>query len=580
MTNQATRLSYTKRDIDQIDTEIATYIQSFISTIKNTSTSNPGRIFLRTIAALLDKLFYSQDMKFRQSVLRTVKNLQSAQDIVELVRYYPPGVSSATVDLTYTTLAGPAGAGGISIAQYSQTATETGVVKSFITLEAASIPEGSSSISVSAIQGTRVVGQTLKASADGDPGEEVPFPVSKTPHDYIEVSVNGSPYTTVEDFKDSQYNDLHVVLKTDAELLTTAVFGDGEYGIQLSPGDVITATYIQSLGASGNTPAEAISVVIGSLSSTLSVTNPEAAAGGSDGDEVEDIVRKAPKYASSFARAVLDSDFEAFAEAVSGVYKAYAEPGDGAGVNLWIMPVGGGVASSAILTAVETALESVTIYGSVVSVSSLLPANIRITMNVVLQSKKVQKTVARNLIYETISAFKANGDANPDGALYYTNLTIGRGFTFSDMSALIEALEDDELVDYVDYSVFTRYPTPVEGSPAPTVEFQGDIVPSSVADYDSWSIQAATTTTFDVFKNGLKDSTGTVGVEHTTDDESITFTLGTSIDTFNLTDNWTFTTSAYRNNIRLSAYEFMQLAKDSDLEINIYYPGERSIGDE
>ena len=146
------------------------------------------------------------------------------------------------------------------------------------------------------------------------------------------------------------------------------------------------------------------------------------------------------------------------------------------------------------------------------------------------------------------------------------------------MSALLEGLNDGELVDFVNFKAFTRYPTPVAGQ-ASSVEFDGEIVPLSPASYDSWSVQQLTTTIFRLFKNGVKDSDGEIGVQHTSDDDSIVFTLGSSGDTFSSGDQWSFITSAFIINIKLSKFEFMELARDSDLEINIFYPGELEIGD-
>lgn len=591
LSSQLERLSYTRRDLELIDAEVDRLITSFIPVIRNTGRANVGRLWLRILEALVDKLNYGLDMRFRQSVLRTVTELQSALDISEIVRYQPASTSSAQADLTVTTLTGPAPAGGISIAQYSVFTTETAPIKQFLALEAASVPEGATTLDpLPVIQGIRVVNQVIRASSFGDPNEEVTLPVSKTPHEYIEIRVDGTEFDQKADLKDSEPEDRDFTLRDDSDRFTTVVFGDGEYGVKLQPGSNITATYIQSLGEDGNTAPNLITKVVGSLSSDIGVTNSEAAAGGLDGDEVEDIVRKAPLFASSargavtsgvdFFRAGNELDFASLAEGlVPGVFKALAEEGVGPVVNLYIFPSGGGVASSALLQSVEDTLDPRLIHGVTLNALSLLSAHILIQMNVSLQTTRVNKSVARRKVFEAISASKADGSVNSDGALFFRNLTIGRGFAISDLGSIIEDIDDKTLVDFVDFTVFTRYPTPVAQNAATLVEFDGEIVPLSAADYDEWTITSTSTTEFALLKNGLPDSTGTIGVTHTSASSEIQFTLGKTTDTFVAgTDGWTFKTSAYRNNMRLDRFEFMELVRDSDLQITVFFPGELEIG--
>ncbi len=580
LTNQVERLSYTRRDIEVIDDEVDRFITSFIPVIRNVNKSNVGRLFLRVLEGVVDKLNYSVDMRFRQTVLRTVRELQSAMDITEIVRFRPGGTVSATADLTATTLTGPAAPGGISIPQFSIFTTETAPIKQYLSLEATAIPEGASVFSpIAVVEGTRVVSQIILASAAGDPNELIKMPVAKTPHAFLEIAVDGTTFNQQVDLSDSLPEDRDYSLKDDEDRFTTITFGDGDFGVKLTPGAEVRATYIKSSGIDSNSPNGKITGVLGALAQQISVTNPEAAAGGTDGDEIEDIVRNAPKQASAFFTASNDPKTEALAEAVDGVFRALADPGDGAFLTIFIMPEGGGVASSTLLTLVETTVAPNLIFGTTLDAQALLSAHILIDMRVVLKKGvNVNKSVARRRVFEAISAFKLSGEKNPDGALFFKNLTIGRGFAQSDLDALVENIDDGKLVDFVDFLVLTRYPTPVASNPA-APNFKGEIVPLAPADYDTWSIQAVTTTTFQLLKNGSLDSQGTVGVELTSADGSIVFTLGETTDTFTIGDNWTFKTSAFRNSMRLDKLEFMELVRDSDLNITVFFNDEFIIGE-
>ena len=589
--SQLERLSYTKRDLELVDAEVNRFITSFIPVIKNTGKANAGRLFLRIFEALIDKLNYSQDMAYRQAVLRTVTERQAAIDIAELVRYVPSGCSSATVDLKFTALTGVAPVEGISIPQYQIVLTGSAPIKQFLVLESAVIPAGQSFVyPVKAVEGSRVVNQVISASTRGVPGEEIRMPVAKTPRDYLEVKVDGIPFTIKDDLKDSQPVDNHCMLRDDADRVTTLVFGDGSYGTKLSPGSSVTATYISSSGEAGNTAAGFINKVAGSLSALASVSNPDQASGGFDGDEVEDIVRKAPLFASAargaslgdvnFYRAGKDLDFETLAQKlVPSVFAAKAAEGVGPVVNLYIMPAGGGVASSSILEDVESKLTPHLIHGARVNAKPLSSAHINISMDVSLLSSRTNKALARRKIFEAISAFNLDGSENPNGALYFRNITIGRGFAISDVDAIVEGIDNSSLVDFINYTIFTRYPSPVAANIDTLVNFIGEIEPLPGCSYDDWTVTATGTGTFILFKNGLFDSEGSIGVTHNSAENLVRFTLGTPSDSFlSHIDSWYFSTSAYKNNIQLSKYEFMELFRPSDLSISVFFPGELGYG--
>ncbi len=580
LTNQLERLSYTRRDLALIDEEVDRFITQFIPTIRSSGKANVGRQFVRILEALVDKLNYSLDMKFRRSVLRTASELQDVLDIAELVRYSPVGASAASTDLRLTTLTGPAGPGGLAIAQYTIFSTNTSPVRYFISLDAAVIPEGSTELyPLSVVEGTRIVDQVIKASTDGVSGEEISMPVALTPHEYLEVSVDGVAYTQVQDFRESQSIDLHVMCRYGGDEFTTLLFGDGEYGRRLSSGQSVTATYLQCSGEDGIVAAAAISRVVGGLSSLISASNPEASAGGSNGDTVDDVVRKAPLQAAAVSRATSAQDFAALAQAnVSGVFQAVADEGDGSIVRVYILPDGGGVASATLLTAVEAYLSEHCIHGAIPIAYALTPADLWIKLNVLLQNSRLSKAVARTRLYEAIAATKLDGTESISGMLYYRNMQIGRGIAMSDLLARLESLDDSTLVDYASLVRCTRYLSPQVNNLVTTVQFVGTIVPLEAAGYDTWSVQALTPTTYNLYRNGVIDSSGTIGVSHTSAATEVQFTIGLTTDNFLAGDAWTFLSSPYRNDIVVSKYEFPRLAQPTDLEISIFYPGELGIG--
>lgn len=120
----------------------------------------------------------------------------------------------------------------------------------------------------------------------------------------------------------------------DAEVYTTredadggmiVQFGDGRTGARLPTGrNNVTARYRQGLGPDGNLPADRLTTLLDRPKGLKRATNPDAARGGAEGEDLADARTNAPNSVRIFDRIVSLRDFEDAARAYSGVAKARA----------------------------------------------------------------------------------------------------------------------------------------------------------------------------------------------------------------------------------------------------------------
>lgn len=563
---QPKRLNYTRRDLLSYHSDVSKYFKEYIDEVNDTSEMNSGRIYLTIHEGLMDNANYAIDQTFLETQLKKARQRKNILRLAYMLDYYPSPVSPASVDLTVSMLSGVAPAGGQAIPIYTRMQTTVAPNIEFLTIEAATIPEGEVSVDVAAVQGILVSNEILTSSSDGKPNQKYTFANAKTPHNLTELRVDGTLWSRVTDFASSDEDDRHYILEFDEDDYTSVIFGDGEHGKTPDSGSQILATYVYTEADSGNAEPNTIQRVIGSLASTVGVDNTYGASGGATSESNESIKRNAPANRRSFDRAVNRWDYEAIATAVPGIYKAFAVIGEGARTDIYLLPEGGGIASSYLIGLVQTALDEKKLDGAIPAADTLQLASIQIAVNVVTFNSSIAKsTVKKKVIDETT--------ANLD----YTKLTRGRGFTLSDLSGIYENIDDGELIDYVDFSIITRIPR-VQKSNSSAPDFVGRVKLTSAVEYDTYLVTAVSTTQFAVSKNGAPQTTlGTVATEYTTNNGEITFTLGESGDVLTAGDTWLFRTSKYVDNIVIDSNETMQLEKSSDLVVNVYYPGEYDL---
>ena len=130
-----------------------------------------------------------------------------------------------------------------------------------------------------------------------------------------ELIENRVLWTEVEDFDSSDANSRHYEIdKREGKIR----FGDGVHGMVPPVGkDNIVVTYRYGGGKQGNVPEDSIAGLKSAVPFVKSVTNPLAADGGAEAEELGNVLIRGPLRLKTRNRAVTPEDFEALTKSVS-----------------------------------------------------------------------------------------------------------------------------------------------------------------------------------------------------------------------------------------------------------------------
>ena len=182
----------------------------------------------------------------------------------------------------------------------------------------------------------------LIGSGTGEPGQSFALPGGQVNLDSVVVEVNegaqwvqwhrASPEATTSDLLAREYR-----LIVDAADVSRAVFANRVVPAAI---DNVRARYRLCRGARGNVAAGTITESAGQLPALAAVTNPVAAAGGSDLESAASAVRNAPKAFRSMQRAVTAEDYVALALRTGAVAKVRVRSPSWNRVELYVAPTG------------------------------------------------------------------------------------------------------------------------------------------------------------------------------------------------------------------------------------------------
>jgi Baseplate J-like protein len=252
------------------------------------------------------------------------------------------------------------------------------------------------------------------------------------------------------------------MIEIDENDQATVIFGDGAFGAIPSPGAEIRGTYRVGGGLKGNVIAGSIQTIVDAPQLTLvgaQVTNPGAATGGAEREDIADAVRHAPSVFRSLKRAVTADDYEALALEFTGVGKVRAEGTNWNTVSLFIAPQGGGHVSDVLEANLLAYFEDKRPVSTLIEIQDVDYVQIYVTAEVDVESyysaseikEKVQAAVAALLAFDAVDFAQI---------LY--------------LSKFYEAIEEIDGVKGVNISEFRRF----DEAPA-TIHIDGKIVLSS-----------------------------------------------------------------------------------------------------
>lgn len=151
-----------------------------------------------------------------------------------------------------------------------------------------------------------------------------PTPTGAAPE--LEVRVHGVRWQLSPSLVELASSDRAYIIRTDDDVVTTVVFGDGRHGARLpSRAENVTAEYRTGIGLDGNVPARRIDTLIDRPLGVKEVINPIEASGGADRESRDRARANAPLAVMALDRLVSVRDYADFARTFAGIDKADAQ---------------------------------------------------------------------------------------------------------------------------------------------------------------------------------------------------------------------------------------------------------------
>ena len=325
---------------------------------------------VEVFAALFDMLGFYLDSNALEAFLPTVRQPENVYRLTELIGYKIREVTSAQAKVRFT-LSSPL-TEEVYIPENTRIGTVlsggVGVNTNFLTTEKTTIPIGQTeSELVSCIQGTQYNEAFAGTGTAGQFSQ-----LTQTSIDISTVVVQSGTvlWEQQETLLYSQVEDYHYTVEVDYLGIVRVYYGDGKYGRVPQLGETLNISYLRSAGETGNVGAGALSVVLstiytvttGKVVQTLTVTNPDAAAGGSAKQSLEQVKTNAPGSLSALYRPMTKYDYNALLLRLGGIQhvNVWGEQEEDPPsyenmnwANVCLVPTGGGLPSQNLLDQVK-----------------------------------------------------------------------------------------------------------------------------------------------------------------------------------------------------------------------------------
>lgn len=435
------------------------------------STNSPsdfGVMLVDLWAYMGDVLHFYVDRAAAETYLNTATQRESVLAIANLLDYEPLAVNSARATVTLAPTVAPTGTINIPYGtQFVAPARNSEeLTYYFVSTVSASMAASATSITIEVIEGQYVQNEapvngvaTNANTSNGGPGQQFNLRYTNVVPTSVNVLVmegpviSGSPtevtYRYVPRLADYSSTDKVFTLTTDADNVTSIVFGNGVNGKIPNTGAEVYVDYIRSSGNAGNLEANRITSLGSNTNLNLYVVSSTASNGGYDPESLESLKANIPLLFRTQDRAVSLQDFKDLLLRVPGVVKATAS-NNGSDVTLYPVTYqdnylsttfGNSITiSSGIAADTLTYFEPRTVVGASVGIAgsvSLTQVYISATINVL--DGFVQRWVL-DAATEVVDEF-----------FTFDNVSFGQTLA---LGQIYRALMNVEGVDYVNITVF------------------------------------------------------------------------------------------------------------------------------
>lgn len=524
-------LSYTDRSYEQIKADALDYVALNAPEITDHNETNPLVAIVSVYAAIAEMMNLYIDNVAREQFLSSLRRYVSAVNIAKESDYRIACKQPASVDLvfTFTSSAGNPFS-GFTILAGTEVQTSDGV--SFYTTQDLTIPASPlSSVNgtVSAINEVAVSGVSIGTS-DGTALQTFTLPTDVSSFSVVAI-INAIVWANVESliYEGSTSQSFRQTVNENMQAIIQ--FGDDVNGAIPTIGDNVIINYNSTNGIDGNVDSNSITNIISAIvppaTFTVSVTNPNAAAGGSNVESLASLKRNIPLLNRTNNRAVTEQDYIDIGNLNPQVAQTSIDYDCGKFVDIYIVPINGGIASSVLLSNITDFYEARRLITTSINVLAAGEIPIVLDINLRVLSSYVQADI--------ITAVETNLQTFFDPS----NQKIGGTLHISD---IYETIENTTGVanSTINLLVARPYGRPISGSSA--LVWTREILPASGSNA-YWRVVFTTGTSYQLFKDNNFLGTFTTGVLVTQTEVEFTIT-----GTYVLGDQFEFWTYPYAAN--------------------------------
>jgi hypothetical protein len=483
-TNGQTAVDYMARDYDSLLKSMRDLIPTKLPEWKEfENEADFGNVLLELFAHMGDILGYYQDRAVNESFLSTAQTRRSIIQHLRLIGYKLATAAPASAALTLTV---PAACNEIITIQKgdafaTKSQQDRPSVRFEYTREVAMEIDCSTLIAVGGkktisnipVEEGRLVKDEVLGTSNGRANQRYPLTHGglilrslgqgqQIQKDVILLTELGG---VIEEWRQqdslsfSREGQRDYMIEIDENDQATVIFGNGAFGAIPAPGSQIRVTYRVGGGLKGNVIAGSIQTIVDAPQLTLigaKVTNPSAATGGAEREDITAAVRHAPSVFRSLKRAVTADDYEALALEFTGVGKVRAEGTNWNTVSLFVAPQGGGHVSDVLEANLLAYFEDKRPVSTLIEIQDVDYVQIYVTAEVDVEGYYSAEEIKEN-VQNAVAALLAFDAVDFAQALY--------------LSKFYEAIEEINGVKGVNISEFRRF----DEVPA-TIHVNGKIV--------------------------------------------------------------------------------------------------------
>lgn len=498
-------IGYVDRTYEQIKSNILLKFGNNVPEITDHSDSNPWVKAINIFAGIAEMLNYYLDVNARESFLLTAKQFRSAIKIAKFFDYRTSGALASSVDVKF--YVDNATTQDIIIPEGTQVSTKEGV--KFLTVSDVQIDIGSTEISVSAKQHTQVLSKTLGTS-NGSSSQSYILD-DDVENESATIRVDTDIYAQIDTFAEATSDSEIYISELNSDKQMIVEFGDDINGKIPPTSLVITADYYVTEGADGNVSSESITIIDSTITVpsgfTLKVNNIEGSSGGVDVDSLTTLKKKIPLFNRTKNRAVTEQDFIDITELSPGVEKGGLVYNCGKLVEIFIVPSGGGIASTQLISDTYDFVFEKKIITTNIEIKSAGQIIIQFGINIFALPNS-QNDELEQLVKDNISEFLSSD-----------NQTIKGKVQINDIIAVVENTTG---VDYSEFTVMKPIPYARPLNNTDLLDWDREIQDSS-STTKQWLIRFVSTTQFELSQDG--SFLGTFNVDTQNMFSDIVFTI-------------------------------------------------------